>query len=122
MGLFVTLTEPTAPMKKEAASAGVLDTPFGSGVVVQSERPNIEEVGVIDVAHHHEVKEPIPVVISPEYTPEKGDVVYCKVKGRQYLHLVSAIKGERYQISNNKGHVNGWIGINQIFGLLKTVE
>ena len=57
-----------------------------------------------------------------EHTPEKGDVVYCKVKGRQYLHLVSAIKGERYQISNNKGHVNGWIGINQIFGLLKTVE
>ncbi len=29
MGFFVTLTEPTAPMKKEAASAGVLDTPFG---------------------------------------------------------------------------------------------
>ncbi len=29
MGLFITLAEPTAPMKKEAASAGVLDTPFG---------------------------------------------------------------------------------------------
>ncbi len=29
MGLFVTLAEPTAPMKKEAASAGVLDSPFG---------------------------------------------------------------------------------------------
>ncbi len=29
MGLFVTLAEPTAPMKIEAASAGVLDTPFG---------------------------------------------------------------------------------------------
>jgi len=29
MGLFVTLAEPTAPMKKEAASSGVLDTPFG---------------------------------------------------------------------------------------------
>ena len=29
MRLFVTLAEPTAPMKKEAASAGVLDTPFG---------------------------------------------------------------------------------------------
>ncbi len=29
MGLFVTLAKPTAPMKKEAASAGVLDTPFG---------------------------------------------------------------------------------------------
>jgi site-specific DNA-methyltransferase (adenine-specific) len=29
MGLFVTLADPTAPMKMEAASAGVLDTPFG---------------------------------------------------------------------------------------------
>ncbi len=29
MGLFVTLAKPTAPMKNEAASAGVLDTPFG---------------------------------------------------------------------------------------------
>ncbi len=29
MGLFVTLAEPTAPMQKEAASAGVLDTPVG---------------------------------------------------------------------------------------------
>ncbi len=29
MGLFVTLADPTAPMKKEAASSGVLDTPFG---------------------------------------------------------------------------------------------
>ncbi len=29
MGLFITLAEPTAPMKKETASSGVLDTPFG---------------------------------------------------------------------------------------------
>ncbi len=28
MGLFVTLAKLTAPRKKEAASAGVLDTPF----------------------------------------------------------------------------------------------
>ncbi len=27
--MFVTLAKPTAPMKTEAASAGVLDTPFG---------------------------------------------------------------------------------------------
>ncbi len=30
MGLFITLAKPTAPMKKEAASSGVLDTPFGN--------------------------------------------------------------------------------------------
>ncbi len=29
MGVFVTLAKPTAPDKKEAASSGVLDTPFG---------------------------------------------------------------------------------------------
>ncbi len=29
MGLLVKLAKPTAPMKTEAASAGVLDTPFG---------------------------------------------------------------------------------------------
>ena len=30
MGLFVPFAKPTAPMKKEAASAGVLNTPFGN--------------------------------------------------------------------------------------------
>ena len=29
MGLFITLAKPTAPMTKEAANAGLLDTPFG---------------------------------------------------------------------------------------------
>lgn len=53
---------------------------------------------------------------------KKGDIVYCRVKGRQYVHLVSAIKDNRYQISNNKGHVNGWIGIDQIFGVLTSVS
>ena len=35
MGMFVTLAEPTGPMKKEAASAGVLDTVFGKFVRLQ---------------------------------------------------------------------------------------
>ena len=62
------------------------------------------------------------VVPLGEHVLEKGDIVYCKVKGKQYIHLVSAVKGDRYQISNNKGHVNGWIGTNQIFGLLTDVS
>lgn len=54
---------------------------------------------------------------------EVGDVVLCKVKGNQYLHLITAIdNGKRYQISNNKGFVNGWIGRNSIFGKLIKVE
>lgn len=62
-------------------------------------------------------------IVSPiaEHTLSKGGIVYCKVKGKQYLHLISAIKGDRYQISNNRGRVNGWIGLNQIFGILTEV-
>jgi len=48
----------------------------------------------------------------------KGDIVLCKVKGKQYLHLISAIQGNRFQISNNRGFVNGWISQNAIFGRL----
>ncbi len=35
MGLFITLSEPTAPMKKEVASSDVLDTPFGKFACLQ---------------------------------------------------------------------------------------
>ena len=46
-----------------------------------------------------------------------GDIVLCKVKGNHYLHLIKAIKNNRYQIGNNKGYINGWIGLNSIFGI-----
>jgi SOS-response transcriptional repressor LexA len=47
---------------------------------------------------------------------EVGDIVLCKVKGHEYLHLVKAIQGQRFQIGNNKGRINGWITANSIFG------
>jgi SOS-response transcriptional repressor LexA len=54
---------------------------------------------------------------------EVGSIVLCKVKGRPYLHLVKAIGSEgRFQIGNNKGHINGWTGPNQIYGLVISVE
>jgi phage repressor protein C with HTH and peptisase S24 domain len=48
-----------------------------------------------------------------------GDVVLAKVSGRHYVHLVTAIDGKRYQISNNKGHVNGWTYRDKIYGRVK---
>lgn len=51
-----------------------------------------------------------------------GDVVLCRVKGNQYLHLVKAIQGERFQIGNNRGGINGWITRRQIFGRCTAVE
>lgn len=48
----------------------------------------------------------------------KNDIVLCKVRGNQYLHLISAVRGDQYQISNNQGHVNGWTTLRQIYGRL----
>lgn len=60
-------------------------------------------------------------------TPELGDlavddIVLCRVSGNQYLHLIKAIQGERFQIGNNRGGINGWITRRQIFGRLIAVE
>jgi hypothetical protein len=51
-----------------------------------------------------------------------GDIVLCKVNGHQYLHLISALDKNRAQISNNKGHVNGWCSFNAIYGKVVKVE
>ena len=51
-----------------------------------------------------------------------GDIVLCKVNGNEYLHLIKAIQGRRFQIGNNRGGINGWIGPNAVFGRLTKVE
>lgn len=47
------------------------------------------------------------------------DIVYCKVRGNFYTHLVKA-KNEKKgcQIGNNKGGINGWT--KQVYG--KVIE
>lgn len=50
---------------------------------------------------------------------EVGDVVYCKVHGNYYTHLVKAKNEDRgCLIGNNRGGINGWT--KQVFG--KVVE
>ena len=63
------------------------------------------------------------VTISPNIEDIKqNDVVFCKVKGNFYVHLISALQGDRVQISNNKGHVNGWITRDKVYGKVIKVE
>lgn len=45
-----------------------------------------------------------------------GDVVLVRVHGRDYLHLVKAQDGARYQIGNNRGGINGWVSLQAIYG------
>ncbi len=67
-----------------------------------------------------------PVVVKkvPASACRVGDVVYAKVKGNYYLHLLSAIDEtqNRYQISNNHGYVNGWVTADNVYGLCIKVK
>lgn len=47
-----------------------------------------------------------------------GDIVLCKVNGREYLHLIKAIQGPRFQIGNNRG----WVTAGAIFGRCVKIE
>jgi phage repressor protein C with HTH and peptisase S24 domain len=63
------------------------------------------------------------VTVSPALDDlQVGDIVFCKVRGNFYVHLLSAIQEKRYQISNNRGHVNGWIGEHKSYGKVIKVE
>jgi phage repressor protein C with HTH and peptisase S24 domain len=57
------------------------------------------------------------VTVSPETDGlRKGDIVLCRVRGRYYVHLIKAVRGEQYLIGNNRGGTNGWVGNGAIFG------
>jgi hypothetical protein len=61
----------------------------------------------------------IPVI---EAAIARGAIVLCKVGGAEYLHLIKAIQGERFQIGNNRGRVNGWVSAGSIFGECVKIE
>ena len=57
-----------------------------------------------------------------EHELNVGDIVLCKVGGYQYLHLIKARQGDRFQIGNNRGRINGWIGLNGIYSRCIRIE
>lgn len=62
------------------------------------------------------------VPVDAQRDVDVGDIVLCKVRGTEYLHLVKAVREGQFQIGNNKGHINGWISPKSIFGKLVRVE
>ncbi len=54
---------------------------------------------------------------------EVGDIVLVRVRGHDYLHLIKAKDPQgRFQIGNNRGGINGWVGSNCIYGKATKIE
>ena len=54
-------------------------------------------------------RQPVEITPCTWENVEVGDIVYCKVRGGLYTHLVKAKNEKRgVQIGNNHGHINGW--------------
>lgn len=63
------------------------------------------------------------VTVSPDTSNVKvDDIVFCKVNGNIYVHLVKAINGDRYLIGNNRGKINGWTQKDKIYGVVIKIE
>lgn len=68
-----------------------------------------------------------PVTLEPikDVELKVKDIVFCKVKGNYYTHLITGIRNRNgsieYQISNNHGYVNGWIKKTNIFGIVTKI-
>ncbi len=55
-----------------------------------------------------------PITDSKKLT--KGDVVLVKVQGNIYLHQIKARQGDRLQIGNMRGRINGWVNDKAPYG------
>jgi hypothetical protein len=59
------------------------------------------------------------VTVQPtgEHELKVGTIVLCKLGRAQYLQLIKAIRGQQYQIGNNRGGINDWITAKQFTAL-----
>lgn len=63
------------------------------------------------------------VPVTRDTVLECGDIVLCRVKNAQYLHIIKTITpGGGHLIGNNKGRTNGYITREDIFGVLTEVK
>jgi len=54
-------------------------------------------------------RQPVEITPCTWKNIEINDIVYCKVRGNYYTHLVKAKNEKRgVQIGNNHGGINGW--------------
>lgn len=70
------------------------------------------------------IKHQQPVTLHPVDPTklEKGDMVLCKVRGNMYTHKVVGVRKGQVQIGNNHGRINGWTSLDNVFGIVTSVD
>lgn len=64
-------------------------------------------------------RQPVKIALAKWNEVNKGDIVYCRVRGSFYRHMVFGKQNDKgVLIGNNHGHMNGWT--QNVFG--KVVE
>lgn len=65
-------------------------------------------------------KQPVEITPTTWENVDVGDIVYCKIHGNYYTHLV---KGKDLNkgvlIGNNRGGINGWT--SQVYGIVTRI-
>lgn len=53
-----------------------------------------------------------------------GDVVLCRVEGREYLHFIRGLDVPRRRalIGNARGGTNGWTPFSEVYGRVSEVQ
>jgi hypothetical protein len=65
-------------------------------------------------------RQPVELIPVTWENVEVGDIVFCKVSGNYYTHLVKAVnKNKGCLIGNNRGGINGWT--KRIFGKVSKI-
>lgn len=65
-------------------------------------------------------RQPVELIPVTWENVEVGDIVFCKVAGNYYTHLVKAVNPDKgCLIGNNRGGINGWT--KKIFGKVSKI-
>lgn len=60
--------------------------------------------------------------LGPGERPRRRQIVLAHVAGAWYLHRVEAIEGERVQIANERGRINGWTHRRNVAGVVVWID
>ena len=67
-------------------------------------------------------KQPVTIEAVDPSKLERGDIVYVKVRGNVYTHKITGLRAGEAQIGNNKGGINGWTKLENVYGIITAID